>query len=162
MTPISPKRNAKADAAVLIAVTEREKPGRYPHPTPQHDARSSRTSRLPRWQAGFEGEDCDHCRALREAEEELAMPRDAVRVVVAPTDRFQTGTGFDITPIVGVIPPDLAAQFPTRAKSKAGLKCRSRLLLQRRDMARKGSLLERSNTQPLSSASTGMAIASGA
>jgi len=44
--------------------------------------------------------------ALREAEEELALPRDAVRVVGA-SDVYHTGTGFLVTPVVGVVPPGL-------------------------------------------------------
>lgn len=27
--------------------------------------------------------------------------------VIGSTDRYQTGTGFDITPVLGIIPPDL-------------------------------------------------------
>ena len=45
--------------------------------------------------------------ALREAEEELALPRDAVRVI-GTTDTYHTGTGFIVTPVVGVVPPGLA------------------------------------------------------
>ncbi|MEL7219557.1 MAG: CoA pyrophosphatase, partial [Pseudomonadota bacterium] len=44
--------------------------------------------------------------ALREAEEELALPRDAVRVI-GQTDEYRTGTGFRVTPVLAVIPPDL-------------------------------------------------------
>jgi len=44
--------------------------------------------------------------ALREAEEELALDRRHVRIV-GTTDRYQTGTGFDITPVLAVIPSDL-------------------------------------------------------
>jgi 8-oxo-dGTP pyrophosphatase MutT (NUDIX family) len=44
--------------------------------------------------------------ALREAEEELALPRDAVRVIGA-SDPYITGTGFVVTPVVGVVPPGL-------------------------------------------------------
>ena len=44
--------------------------------------------------------------ALREAEEELALPRDAVRVI-GTTDTYHTGTGFIVTPVVGVVPPGL-------------------------------------------------------
>ncbi len=44
--------------------------------------------------------------ALREAEEEIALPR--ARVAIAGTaDRYRTGTGFAITPVVGIFPPDL-------------------------------------------------------
>lgn len=44
--------------------------------------------------------------ALREAEEELALPRDAVRVI-GTSDIYHTGTGFVVTPVVGVVPPGL-------------------------------------------------------
>lgn len=44
--------------------------------------------------------------ALREAREEVALPPALVQVVgtAAP---FRTGTGYCITPVIGVIPPDL-------------------------------------------------------
>jgi 8-oxo-dGTP pyrophosphatase MutT (NUDIX family) len=44
--------------------------------------------------------------ALREAEEELALPRKAVRVI-GTSDIYHTGTGFLVTPVVGVVPPGL-------------------------------------------------------
>jgi len=44
--------------------------------------------------------------ALREAEEELALPREAVRVI-GTSDIYHTGTGFLVTPVVGVVPPGL-------------------------------------------------------
>ena len=44
--------------------------------------------------------------ALREAEEELTLPREAVRVI-GTSDLYHTGTGFIVTPVVGVVPPDL-------------------------------------------------------
>jgi 8-oxo-dGTP pyrophosphatase MutT (NUDIX family) len=44
--------------------------------------------------------------ALREAEEELALPRTAVRVI-GTSDIYHTGTGFVVTPVVGVVPPGL-------------------------------------------------------
>jgi 8-oxo-dGTP pyrophosphatase MutT (NUDIX family) len=45
--------------------------------------------------------------ALREAEEELGLPRAAVRVI-GTSDLYHTGTGFIVTPVVGVVPPGLA------------------------------------------------------
>ena len=51
------------------------------------------------------GEDASTA-ALREAEEELALPREAVRVI-GTTDTYHTGTGFIVTPVVGVVPPGL-------------------------------------------------------
>ena len=43
---------------------------------------------------------------MREAEEEIALPPAAVRLI-GPVDRYRTGTGFTVTPVLGVIPPDL-------------------------------------------------------
>ena len=44
--------------------------------------------------------------ALREAHEEIALPPDRVTVIGA--DRpYETGSGFSITPVVGIVPPDL-------------------------------------------------------
>ena len=42
--------------------------------------------------------------ALREAEEEVGLPRDRV-TVAGRLDTYLTGTGFEITPIVGIIAP---------------------------------------------------------
>ncbi|MBA17732.1 MAG: CoA pyrophosphatase [Sphingomonas sp.] len=44
--------------------------------------------------------------ALREAEEEIALPRDRVQVI-GPADRYRTITGFEVTPVIGVVPPAL-------------------------------------------------------
>jgi len=42
--------------------------------------------------------------ALREAEEEVGLPRDRVSVV-GRLDTYLTGTGFEITPVVGIVAP---------------------------------------------------------
>ncbi|MBV8971243.1 MAG: CoA pyrophosphatase [Sphingomonadaceae bacterium] len=44
--------------------------------------------------------------ALREAHEEVALPPAAVDVV-GTGDRYATGTGYDITPVIGIVPPGL-------------------------------------------------------
>jgi 8-oxo-dGTP pyrophosphatase MutT (NUDIX family) len=44
--------------------------------------------------------------ALREAEEEVAMPRASVEVL-GTLDPYRTGSGYLITPVVGVVPPGL-------------------------------------------------------
>lgn len=44
--------------------------------------------------------------ALREAEEEIGMPRARVDVV-GTADRYRTITGYEVTPVIGVVPPDL-------------------------------------------------------
>ena len=93
-----------ADAAVLIAVTEEEQPSVLLTQRP-------RTMRDHPGQVAFpggkldEGEDAVEA-ALREAWEELAIPREAVRLI-GITDRYQTGTGFDITPVLATVPHDL-------------------------------------------------------
>jgi 8-oxo-dGTP pyrophosphatase MutT (NUDIX family) len=45
--------------------------------------------------------------ALREAEEEIALPRDAVEVICT-ADPYRTVTGFEVTPVIGVVPPGLS------------------------------------------------------
>jgi len=42
--------------------------------------------------------------ALRETEEEVGLPRDKVSVI-GRLDTYVTGTGFEITPIVGIVEP---------------------------------------------------------
>ena len=42
--------------------------------------------------------------ALREAHEEVALPPSAV-TVVGTTDRYTTGTGYDITPVLALVGP---------------------------------------------------------
>lgn len=44
--------------------------------------------------------------ALREAHEEVALPPRAVEVI-GVTDTYSTGTGYHITPVIGLIVPDL-------------------------------------------------------
>jgi 8-oxo-dGTP pyrophosphatase MutT (NUDIX family) len=45
--------------------------------------------------------------ALRETEEEVGLRRDRVRVI-GRLDTYVTGTGFEITPIVGIVEPPVA------------------------------------------------------
>ncbi|MXO84789.1 CoA pyrophosphatase [Altererythrobacter aurantiacus] len=95
----------QADAAVLIAVTERERPGVIL-------TRRPTTMRDHPGQVAFPGGKLETgedaiAAALREAQEELAITADAARVIGA-TDRYQTGTGFDITPVLATVPPDIA------------------------------------------------------
>ena len=93
-----------ADAAVLIAVTERENPSVLLTQRP-------RTMRDHPGQVAFpggkidDGEDAVEA-ALREAWEELGIEREQVRVI-GTTDRYQTGTGFDITPVLATVPANL-------------------------------------------------------
>ena len=93
-----------ADAAVLIAVTEQ------PNPTVLLTQRP-RTMRDHPGQVAFPGGKLDHGEdavqaALREAWEELSIEPEHVRLI-GTTDRYQTGTGFDITPVLATVPHDL-------------------------------------------------------
>ncbi len=93
-----------ADAAVLIAVTEQ------PDPTVLLTQRP-RTMRDHPGQVAFPGGKLDYGEnaveaALREAWEELHIEPEQVRVI-GTTDRYQTGTGFDITPVLATVPHDL-------------------------------------------------------
>jgi 8-oxo-dGTP pyrophosphatase MutT (NUDIX family) len=96
---------ALAAAAVLVAVTDRAAPGVI---------LTLRTDTLARHagQIAFPGgridpDDIDAvAAALREAEEEIALPRTAV-TIIGTADRYRTITGFEVTPVIGVVPPDL-------------------------------------------------------
>jgi 8-oxo-dGTP pyrophosphatase MutT (NUDIX family) len=92
-------------AAVLIAVTDRQAPGVI---------LTQRTETLRR-HAGpvaFPGGRIDPGdagpvgAALREAQEEIALPPDTVEVV-GITDSYRTVTNYVVTPVIGVVPPDL-------------------------------------------------------
>jgi 8-oxo-dGTP pyrophosphatase MutT (NUDIX family) len=92
-------------AAVLVAVTDRRDPGVI---------LTQRTDTLRRHagQIAFPGgridpeDDGPIAAALREAEEEIALPRARVEII-GIADRYRTVTGYDVTPVVGVVPPDL-------------------------------------------------------
>ncbi|OGS55545.1 MAG: coenzyme A pyrophosphatase [Erythrobacter sp. RIFCSPHIGHO2_12_FULL_63_10] len=93
-----------AQAAVLIAITDRPKPGLILTQRPQGMRDHPGQVAFPGGKLN-PGEDAVAA-ALREAHEELALDPQIVRVIGA-TDRYHTGTGFDVTPIVAVVPPDL-------------------------------------------------------
>ncbi|MGN5374235.1 CoA pyrophosphatase [Sphingomonas hankookensis] len=92
-------------AAVLIAVTDRTEPGVL---------LTQRTGdlRTHAGQVAFPGGSIDPTddgavgAALREASEEIALPPDSAQVV-ATLDRYHTVTGFEVTPVLAVVPPDL-------------------------------------------------------
>ena len=93
------------NAAVLVAVTDRPEPGVI------LTQRTDTLSRHP-GQVAFPGGRIDPGdsgaidAALREAEEEIALPRDRV-IVIGEADRYRTVTGFEVTPVIGIVPPDL-------------------------------------------------------
>ena len=93
------------EAAVLIAITDRVEPGVI-------------LTQRPNWlrshagQVAFPGgkvddDDADAiAAALREADEELAIPPSQVRVI-GMADTYFSGSGYRIEPVVGAIPADL-------------------------------------------------------
>jgi 8-oxo-dGTP pyrophosphatase MutT (NUDIX family) len=91
-------------AAVLIAITEREEPGMLLLHRPSN-------MRSHPGQIAFPGGGIDPGEgpvdaALREAHEELGIDPGAVRVI-GTSDIYKTHSGFEITPVVGVVPPDI-------------------------------------------------------
>lgn len=100
-----PHARTLAEAAVLVPVVDR------PEPTLLLTLRTE-TLRRHAGQIAFPGGRLDAedasatAAALREAEEEIGLPPARVDVVGA-TDRYRTGSGFHITPVVGVVPPNL-------------------------------------------------------
>ncbi|WP_260922575.1 CoA pyrophosphatase [Novosphingobium sp. 9] len=91
-------------ASVLIALTERDNPGILMLHRPSTMRAHPGQIALPGGRREL-GENATEA-ALREAEEELGIPSDLVRVVGA-TDVYRTGSGYEITPVIGVIPPDI-------------------------------------------------------
>lgn len=93
-------------AAVLVAVVSRAQPTVILTLRPD-------TMRKHPGQISFPGgridpdDDGPVAAALREAEEEIGLPPDVVEVI-GVADRYRTVTGFEVTPVVGIIPPDLA------------------------------------------------------
>jgi len=95
----------RTPAAVLVAVVDRPEPGLILTQRTENLRRHAGQIAFPggRIDAG----DADAAdAALREAEEEIALPRHAV-TVIGEADHYLTVTGFEVTPIVAVIPPDL-------------------------------------------------------
>jgi 8-oxo-dGTP pyrophosphatase MutT (NUDIX family) len=72
--------------------------------------------------------------ALREAEEEIGLPPPLVDVA-GTADRYRTVTGFDVTPVVGVVPPDLPVR-PAEAEVAAVFEVPLAFLLDRANHVR--------------------------
>ena len=92
-------------AAVLVAVVDR------PEPTVILTLRPETMRKHP-GQISFPGGRIDPGdegpigAALREAQEEIGLPPEAVEVI-GLADVYRTVTGFEVTPVVGIVAPDL-------------------------------------------------------
>lgn len=93
-------------AAVLVAVVDRSEPTVLLTLRPD-------TMRKHPGQVSFPGgridpgDDGPVAAALREAEEEIGLPPAEV-ALIGLADRYRTVTGFEVTPVVGLVPPDLS------------------------------------------------------
>ena len=92
-------------AAVLIPVTDRADPGVILTQRPANMRQHPGQIAFPGGRIDPE-DDGPIGAALREAEEEIALPRSAV-TIIGITDPYRTITGYEVTPVIGVVPPDL-------------------------------------------------------
>lgn len=123
-----------AAAAVLIAITDR--------PFHEGDGPGVLLTQRPNdmrdhpGQVAFPGGKIDPgedavLAALREAQEEIALDPAHVRVI-GTTDRYKTGTGFDVTPVLAVVPPEVTHSLaPNPTEVEAWFEAPLSLLLDR-------------------------------
>lgn len=98
------RANADVPAAVLIAISDRPKPGVILTVRREH-------LRTHAGQVAFPGGRMDHDEspteaALREAHEELLLDPETVELV-GSIEPYRTVTGYVVTPVIGVVPADL-------------------------------------------------------
>lgn len=101
-----PDERSKADtpAAVLIAATDRPEPSLILTVRREHLRTHAGQIAFPGGRVD-PGEDAVKA-ALREANEEILLD-PAVVEVVGSIEQYRTVTGFVVTPVLGVVPPDL-------------------------------------------------------
>jgi 8-oxo-dGTP pyrophosphatase MutT (NUDIX family) len=98
------RSRASVPAAVLIAITDRAEPGIILTVRREHMRTHAGQVAFPGGRID-EGEDA-LAAALRETNEELGLPTDVVDTVGA-IETYRTVTGYIVTPVIGVVPPDL-------------------------------------------------------
>lgn len=92
-------------AAVLVAITDRPEPGLILTQRTANMRKHAGQVAFPGGRVDLGDQDAVAA-ALREAEEEIGLDRAHVRIL-GTSDGYKTMSGFDITPVIGVIPPDL-------------------------------------------------------
>lgn len=103
--PLSEHPTNAVSAGVLVAITDRPDPGVILTQRPDH-------MRKHPGQVAFPGGRMDEsdadviAAAIREAHEEIALDPNMVDII-GTTDPYLTITGFRVTPVIAVIPPDL-------------------------------------------------------
>ena len=93
-----------APAAVLIAITDRPEPGVIL--TVRHADLRTHAGQVAFPGGRIDAGEDPTAAALREAWEELGLEPDSVEPVAA-LEAYRTVTGFAVTPVLAVIPPDL-------------------------------------------------------
>ena len=93
------------DAAVLVAITDRPEPGVLLTLRQPHLKRHAGQIAFPGGRVDPEDKDVVAA-ALREADEEIGLDPALVEVV-GTSDIYRVGTGFAVTPVIAVVPPDL-------------------------------------------------------
>ena len=100
-----PDLRAQADvpAAVLVAVTDRQRPGMILTLRREHLRTHAGQVAFPGGRLD-DGED-EISAALREAHEEIMLDPAAVEVI-GSIEAYRTVTGYIVSPVLGVVPPD--------------------------------------------------------
>jgi 8-oxo-dGTP pyrophosphatase MutT (NUDIX family) len=98
------RAQAEVAAAVLIAITDRDEPGIVLTVRREHLRTHAGQVAFPGGRVD-PGEDPINA-AMREAHEELLLDPGAVELI-GSIEPYRTVTGYVVTPVIGVIPPDL-------------------------------------------------------
>jgi 8-oxo-dGTP pyrophosphatase MutT (NUDIX family) len=98
------RANATSEAAVLIAVTDRAEPGVLL--TVRRENLRTHAGQIAFPGGRVERNEDPVSAALREAHEEILVQAAAVELV-GTLEPYRTVTGFVVTPVIGVVPPDL-------------------------------------------------------
>lgn len=97
-----------ARAAVLVPITDRAEPGVILTQRPEWLKRHAGQVAFPGGRMDESDADLNFT-ALREAEEEIGLRPDLVRLA-GQGAAYYSASGFHVTPVLGIIPPDLSFQ----------------------------------------------------
>ena len=92
------------EAAVLVAITDRPEPGLIL--THRHESLRDHGGQIAFPGGRIDAGEAAHEAAVREAWEELGLDPAYVRII-GHADHYRTITGFGVTPVVALVPPDL-------------------------------------------------------